>query len=622
MSLVFILRKLTKNEKDKLINNFLKENSVVYYEDDRFIDFEHQNLKSIYSENISLDKFTNDLILRSNSFGHFNLNGETLATKLKIYSNSYWYYFRFSLYHRSRKALTLKYLIQKIIEKNGSLISEIRVFGNDKNSISGIVENIEFIPNSSRNHPKRNISKSISQFNYLLKYGLLFIYRSIWGAIINSKNKLKTANKLIITNAYNQQEIVDLKSTQLIQGDPHLHYLLEKTLDDESIQYLSQIKPPALELNHRFSLKDYLKRNKFSKKTIYFEPFLFRSLFSTTFYKEYKAILKKWNAAINLFENATLDDNEKVLLKSLKSLKKQLFLAAWRENAAQKLCKFMNLKSIVAIDEHALQNQSIFNGLKRNKIKTIAIQHGAISNSNMAYKFSTLDAKHEPFPDLTLLRGKYTQEMLLKENYPQHQLKIVGHIRTDAIPAIKSSKNKLNLFNEKHKKPLILYATQPIPPQEQSLKNQLTADFFKLCNDLPQYNFVLKPHPNEGSLALYESYSKQLNHKNFEFYFGNLYYLLAESDVVLTYFSTVGIEGIYFDKPLITNDYLQVDAQGYLKDGISINATNFQELKNAILQVIEKGSTVSKAKTDAFIERRVYKIDGKVAERCYDSIKG
>ena len=555
------------------------------------------------------------------NFGHLSLADKTLAESLKLKPNyhSYWYYLRFSLYQRSKLALIQRFLIQQLIHKFPEA-EKVLVFGSTKDSIMGIDREVDFIPKRKNTTPIKRTGSLIQKLYYLFNYSILFLFRSIWGGFLNPIRKVKNSSKLIITNTYNQQTIFDLKTADLIEGDPHLHYLLERTIHDNNINYLSQIKPLSLENTHQFNIKNYFKRNQFSKKTIYFEPFLFQSLFSLSFYKNYKQLRQRWKAASKALSAKHLSIEDKIILKTFNSLSKLLLLAAWREHAAFSMGKYMKLKKVVAIDEHGLQNQSIFNALKQQHIKTIAIQHGAISNSNMAYKFSQLDRHHKPFPDLTLIRGKFTEEMLLAQCYPKNQLKIVGHIRTDAIAAIQSADFKLGLFPTSKNQALIVYATQPIPAQEQSLKKKLAADFFKLCHDFPQYNFVLKPHPNEKSLELYQQYAKHLKHANFQFYEGNLYQLLAKSSLVITYFSTVGIEAIYFNKPLLTIDYFQVDAQAYLKDGVSLNATNYKELKKYVNQIITSGTTVSNSKINAFIENRVYKIDGRVAERCYELI--
>ena len=108
---------------------------------------------------------------------------------------------------------------------------------------------------------------------------------------------------------------------------------------------------------------------------------------------------------MDLFEKK----EDQLLAKELLKLEKTLLLAAWREVAAEKLFNDLRLTSITAIDEHSLQNRSIFDPAKRLGIRTIAIQHGAISKGNIAYRFVEQDKGFQPWPTISLIRGSFNR---------------------------------------------------------------------------------------------------------------------------------------------------------------------------------------------------------------------
>jgi hypothetical protein len=92
--------------------------------------------------------------------------------------------------------------------------------------------------------------------------------------------------------------------------------------------------------------------------------------------------------------------------------------------------------------------------------------------------------------------------------------------------------------------------------------------------------------------------------------------------VLITCFSTVGTETIYFYKPLIILDHLKQDILGYIAEGVAFQATDSDSLA-AILSGIFRGALrVDRVKYDSFIQKYAYRIDGKVAQRCIDAITG
>lgn len=110
------------------------------------------------------------------------------------------------------------------------------------------------------------------------------------------------------------------------------------------------------------------------------------------------------------------------------------------------------------------------------------------------------------------------------------------------------------------------------------------------------------------------------NLKNLEIITDQLYTLLAKSDAVITYYSTVGIEALYFGKTLITNDYYELDYQSYLKDQVSRNARNREELKRIVEKLTQEEDFQKQERINTFIANRVYRIDGEVTNRIIEKL--
>ena len=99
-----------------------------------------------------------------------------------------------------------------------------------------------------------------------------------------------------------------------------------------------------------------------------------------------------------------------------------------------------------------------------------------------------------------------------------------------------------------------------------------------------------------------------------------IYILISLSDIIITCFSTVGTETVYFNKPLIILDHLKQDIQGYYREGIAFQASNKSELKDFLNKLFAGKIKFNKIAYKSYIKKYAYQIDGKVADRVIDFI--
>ena len=90
---------------------------------------------------------------------------------------------------------------------------------------------------------------------------------------------------------------------------------------------------------------------------------------------------------------------------------------------------------------------------------------------------------------------------------------------------------------------------------------------------------------------------------------------------MITYYSTVGLEAIYFNKELITLDYQERDFQGYSKAAIAHNVLDGKQLIATAINILKGDLTSNQELKRKFVEERAYKIDGKVTERVLENIE-
>lgn len=600
MKIVILLRKLKPSEEQYLLDR--QTELEVYY--DRDYPPKNEQLKLMAEQ---LDRSIKDLneqhIQRIIEFGHLKPSSkESISEILKQLSSSDWYYLRFSLFHRSRNLFCAFDQINALIKLYPA--ADFEVYSSE-NKLSELVgQKVKVV-----NNPKKQ-SKSFP-YEYAFKYAMLFILRSMAGGFKQLFSKLK-ADKMIIANLYMDQEVFDLKNGKLKIGDPHIQGLIDATINDEDFCYLTQLRPPSFESNHKLSLSSYFKSRVYDEKSLYFESYLLEAIFSASLHKRLKGVEDKFEKLIRLRENHKQENEFRVLLELLTDLKNTLKLAVWRETAAKLMFNDYPIQKIIAIDEHSLQNRSILKSAEEKQIKSYAIQHGAISLGNIAYRFTAEDAQYDPFPTLTFIRGEHTFNQLTKNHYPENRLSIVGHPRTDVIPLLKAKKKG---------EPFILYATQPMPPADQALKEKQLSDFLSLCRQFPDRKFIIKAHPNESELTYYQKLAASGQYQNLSYSNDNLYQLLANCQILITYYSTVGLEAIYFDKPLVCLDYRDLDLQAYAASGVCHQVHNETELKSTVKLILEGKLSIEEEKKTRFIRERAYRIDGKVTQRILEEIQ-
>jgi len=202
---------------------------------------------------------------------------------------------------------------------------------------------------------------------------------------------------------------------------------------------------------------------------------------------------------------------------------------------------------------------------KKEDIPSIAIQHGVISPTHPGYyhvrdnvSYRADDYINYVLPTITLVQGEYEKRILLKHGYPKKAVKVTGQPRYDFLAHADEifERNKiLKKYGLPQNKRYILWATQTHGlPREENLRN-LKVISQALSSLRDDYHLLIKLHPNEDPRA--PLYNRFLGNKEFVTIMPgdtNIYELLYISDALITKHSTVGIEAIIMNRPiLLTN---------------------------------------------------------------------
>ena len=373
---------------------------------------------------------------------------------------------------------------------------------------------------------------------------------------------------------------------------------------------------PKGKSDYSFSRKQYQSSWNNHPK-IFLEGFLISGLLKSSVRKSatkaHKTLLKSYN----IVRETELSMVQKITFEVFQSLDKSSVFFLYRYFAARNYFSGSGIKAVIAADENSPLTKSILDAARFCGIKIIGLQHGTMHDLHPAYLYTPNDCINHIMPDLTLTWGKYWEEFLIeKGNYPKDSVISVGQIRTDIIPELlKAEKQKTARPIEK-----ILFASQP--QRDPELRHQAAYDVFKAAKRLPKSKLIVKLHPREfNDSEYYTAIAKEAGCTNYVLNnTSDLYKLIASCDVLITCFSTVGTETVYFHKPLVILDHLKQDIMGYVAEGVAFQAIDSISLTTILSGIFRGNLKIDHSKYNAFIQKYAYQIDGKVAERCIEAI--
>lgn len=196
-------------------------------------------------------------------------------------------------------------------------------------------------------------------------------------------------------------------------------------------------------------------------------------------------------------------------------------------------------------------------------IPCICLQHGLLGGP---------EAFIPVFPTKLAVYGQSEKDWYLNKGLQEDRIAIIGHPRYDDIFTQNhmSKENFQKKFNLDPAKTTILLATQPY---NLSLWNE----FIQIMAENSEVQLIIKPHPwetlrrNDYTLETMNSYeffaSKYSKIRLFDAKQGiSLFDVLANIDLVVCNYSTVGLETLLFRKPLFILNSVDIDYYRLLRD--------------------------------------------------------
>lgn len=606
MKLVVLLRKPSQKEVNELINS--RPERIIYQHRSYLpAELEHFECHGHELSTGLKQEVENSVFQQVVDFGHRSYSGKKIADWFFSDGHTLWYNVRFIVYNRYRGQQLLQAYVSDAVEKYGDKSSHITVFTENDQTVT--IEDHAKI--DVRSSPKRVWKPLGSKF----KFAIVFALRAFLGLIQFFLLNKKRPYHLIITHPFYRQTIWSDSKRRRILGDPHIEALLEKTKEDKDFLFLSEGHPPRLDDPDKIRIGAKLFFYHFNK-SLSIEWFLFVSLFSPKYRREGRVL----DDAYQKIEAEVTSQNDLIraqVWNQVRTVKPLLKFVLLYERAAQGMFNALQVRSISTTNEHGSNNKAILNIAKKRNIPTYGIQHGAVYPAHMEYYFNENDGPYDPFPDFTIVWGERWSQTLIRDcGYEKSQLKVLGQLRTDQISYFRT------LPIEKRERPIVLYASQPLFEGEELTRALYAKNFLQASKDFPDLEFVIKPHPAEKDYAqFFDSMASEIGTTDYRTYTGDLYSILSQVQVVVVYYSTVGEEAIYFNKPLLVLDFERKDLAGYIKHKVGLPCHSLLELKDNLTISINSPEKVISG-YERYVTRSSFKIDGQAAERYHQFIKG
>lgn len=368
-----------------------------------------------------------------------------------------------------------------------------------------------------------------------------------------------------------------------------------------------------------------IRFNILRKKSSYL-PFYFRK--NRYYFKEYFEYIKKWK---ELYP----DENFKGIFKykdiSIWGVVNQRLRNFFLENIPRIISNinFLNImlkekkiKMVVLRNDVKELERTVILGSRLKKIPALVIQHGILAETNghnalLADKFAAW--------------GRASLDWYGRFGNSFEKFEITGNPCFDVLLNWKPKISRHLLCRQLNldvNKGIILFATQQI----NKFSSFWTDDLFWVMADrllaaiqqFPDKQLIIKVDPYEDLHPYLDrisvsSYNNAIAIKGID-----IYTLIFLSDLVITLDSTVGLEAMIFDKPIITINFTKrQDRVPYAEKGAAIGVYKEEDLIPVLKKTLTDQEIVSRLKINRnkFLEEYAYRIDGKSEERILTLIK-
>jgi len=219
------------------------------------------------------------------------------------------------------------------------------------------------------------------------------------------------------------------------------------------------------------------------------------------------------------------------------------------------------------------------------------------------------------------VEGLALKERLERYGIPAEKLIVTGRPVYDEII---ETKNRIDTslferFSLDKTKKIVLLATNPYGEDN---ARKLVSAVVNAINKFDELQLIIKPHPRE-SVDFYQGVLDELNFKNGKAIGFDTFELIKISELVMVVTSTVGLEAMLCNKPVISINLFNLpEAVPYVKSGAAIGVYQENKVEDGIRTALyDNLARVKLAEArKIFVDNHNYKNDGKATERVVNSM--
>jgi len=302
--------------------------------------------------------------------------------------------------------------------------------------------------------------------------------------------------------------------------------------------------------------------------------------------------------------------------------------------ADQNLMDAENPELIVLLNEFFWRERSLVIAAKLKKIPIVALQHGEIWVSHKSYSHApdeiSSDGKFEPpycpLPDLTCVYGPYYKKLLAEHGmYPEGSVAVTGQPRYDRIRHASEiySRTRFCQKNDIDQDHRIVLWTNTFSYLSEQENEETIESILRTVKELDRVTLVVKPHPNDSGKYLRMIRQRLQNTANVIIAPRNAdtFELLYVSDLVINKASTVTLEAVAMDKPVLilslgaTEEMMQP-----VVENVALLVRDRTRLTEAICALL-KNSDNLKTNRRKYVRKYLHAIDGNSAQRVAQEIE-
>lgn len=275
------------------------------------------------------------------------------------------------------------------------------------------------------------------------------------------------------------------------------------------------------------------------------------------------------------------------------------------------LCKQFQFRIAFLQNEYDTFQSVAYHQLKENGAVVLDYMHGE-------KMYMLRDAL--PEYDHLLVWGGYYRDLFEKLKHRAKKITVVGNVAYDRIGDHEVANAELLKVRSFHRKIISVYPQPTYGLASVEWQTQMMIDVCSYVKDRSDVFVFVKHHPNEFNYPTpdYDEIVGDLPNieRCYEEY--ELHDLIAVSDLILTPYSTVGLEAILLRKNVMYLNYGAVEhLVPYAVEGSAIEINDSAEFEYYVDGLLNGTIELEKQKT---IDRHANGLDGQAAQHIYDEI--